>query len=151
MTTLKVSQRIFILPHFKIHMDEKVEQKDTVLAAVAYLLTWLTGLIIYFVTDKKDRFTRFHAFQSILFGIVVTVVGILLSIIGSLLSLFNLRISAGYIPPVAAITIGIISWLFWIVIIVIIIICAVNAYSGKLFELPIIGKAAKKHIAAAEN
>ena len=48
---------------------------------LAYLLSWVGGLIILLI-EKENRLVRFHAMQSILLGAAVTVLLILLSIIG---------------------------------------------------------------------
>src|SRR5690242_8830880 len=44
-------------------------------AALSYF--WIIGLIFFFV-EKKNRFVRFHAFQSMLYGIGITVLAIIL-------------------------------------------------------------------------
>jgi uncharacterized membrane protein len=53
--------------------------KDTTKATVAYILMWLTGLIVFLMADKADKFTRFHAIQAIGLGIVYFAVYIVLN------------------------------------------------------------------------
>ncbi|MCD1293670.1 hypothetical protein CUJ83_01505 [Methanocella sp. CWC-04] len=48
--------------------------------ALAYVLTWLTGIIILIIAGDS-RFLKFHAMQSIVFGIIVTVLAMVLSVI----------------------------------------------------------------------
>ncbi len=48
--------------------------------AIAYVLSWLTGIIIL-VMAGDDKFLKFHAWQSIVFGIIVTVVSMVLSFV----------------------------------------------------------------------
>jgi len=128
-------------------------QKNNTLAAVAYIFTWLSGLIVFLTVDKKDKYTRFHAFQSILFGIAITVIAIVLAIVSAVVSMFSLRssivntLSGSYQLPVGPMILSVISGIFWVFTLVVIIICAVKAYQGSEFQLPIIGKIAKKHVA----
>ncbi|MDD5317853.1 MAG: hypothetical protein PHF51_03940 [Candidatus ainarchaeum sp.] len=47
---------------------------------VAYILTWLTGLIVYLTAGKEDEEVRFHALQAILLGVAMValwIVGII--------------------------------------------------------------------------
>lgn len=96
-----------------------------VLAAVAYVLTWVTGLIIYLVANKNDKYARYHAMQSIVFGIAATIIGIIL----------------GFIPIIG----WILSPIYSILVIVAIIIFAVKAYNGEKFKLPVAGDIAEKN------
>ena len=57
--------------------------KDTTLALIAYVLSWLTGLIVFVIA--KDKFTKFHGMQSLILGIVAMVVGVVTLGLGSLL------------------------------------------------------------------
>lgn len=106
---------------------------DTSKAAIAYVLTWLTGLIIYLTTEKEDKFTRFHAMQAIFLGIAMTVIYIVLSII--LIPLFFLGggfFGGFFIMP-----------LLWLLAIAVIIIMVVSAYKGNKTKIPIIGNLAE--------
>ncbi len=96
-----------------------------VLAAVAYILTWLTGLIIYLVADKNDKYARYHAVQAIVFGVAVMVIGFVL----------------GFIPIIG----WILSPIYWLLVLIAIIVFAVKAYKGEKFKLPIAGDIAEKN------
>ncbi|MEK6982678.1 MAG: hypothetical protein AABX38_07120 [Candidatus Micrarchaeota archaeon] len=54
------------------------------MAAVAYVLTSLTGILVFFM-KKDDAFARFHAVQSILLSVVMIVVSMLTFGIGGLI------------------------------------------------------------------
>lgn len=99
-------------------------------AALSYLLTPFTGIAV-FVMEKKNRFVRFHAFQSILFGIASFV----LWSIGSTLTV----VFVGYflLPIISLACAGTWVFLMW------------KAYNNEEFELPILGEIAKKQ--AAKN
>src|SRR5579859_2899103 len=101
-------------------------------AGLSYVLTWVTGLIFFFM-EKQNRFVRFHAMQSILFFGGLTVIRIILSVI-----------EAFQVPFVDLITglpwlaIGIIGLVGYIVLLI-------NAFQGKYFKLPIVGDYAEKY------
>lgn len=117
---------------------EPTEAKDeTALAAVAYVLTWLTGLIIFLVADKNDQYTRYHALQAIGFGVVVVIVYVA---VGILVAVF----AAAGAGAVAA-AFGVATWLLWVLVIIAIILMAVKAYQGSKFRLPLIADIAEKN------
>ena len=88
-------------------------------AALCYALGWVTG-IIFLLIEKKDKFIRFHAMQSVVtFGILT--VASLMPLIGWILSPF----------------IMIIGFVLWLVLMI-------KAYQGEEFELPIVGKLARQ-------
>lgn len=41
-------------------------------AALSYLLSWITGILFFVI--EKDKFVRFHAAQSIVLGLVFTII-----------------------------------------------------------------------------
>jgi uncharacterized membrane protein len=109
-------------------------KQDTGMAAIAYLLLWLTGLIVFLIAKKEDKYTRFHALQSIFLGIFLMILGFLFSAIFS--PLFFLR--GGYFMW---------GWsnIVWVFTVIVVIVMAVNAYNGKKISLPFIGKLAEKY------
>ena len=96
--------------------SNKLNLPDNTVSALAYGLTFISGLIIFLIeTDNKK--IRFHALQSIVFGLIWTVFPTLLAftiILAPLALLFNLAM--------------LIVWIFMIV----------KAYKGQSFRLPII-------------
>ena len=93
------------------------------LAAVAYILTWLTGLIIFFVAQKDDKYARWHAIQAIGLGVAATLGWIVFSILG----------------------IPFIGTLWSLLVLVGIIIFAIKAYQGDKIRLPIVADMADKN------
>lgn len=97
----------------------------------------IIGLIFFFM-EKENRFVRFHALQVVIFSLALFVVGIAMSIFTGVLSLIKL---------------GWLGWLaggaFYVLItpisFILLIYMAVQAYQGKVFKLPIIGKFAEEH------
>ena len=92
--------------------------------AISYF--WVIGLI-FFLIEKKNRFVRFHAFQSLLLGV----------------SAWILTVVLAFIPYV-----GFVGDLFGLVWFVGAIYSAVQAYQGKWFRLPVIGDMAYRNTMA---
>lgn len=99
------------------------QEGDRTLAAVAYVLTWVTGLIIYFIAKKEDKYARWHAIQAIGFGIAATLVSIIVS----------------FLP------VPFLGTIVWILVIVGVIVLAMKAYQGEKVRLPIIAEMADKN------
>jgi uncharacterized membrane protein len=97
--------------------------KPNVAGLLCYLLFWLTGLEFLFV-EKKDKFVRFHAIQS-----VVT--------FGALTLAFTLV----FIPIVG----WIFGWLSGILAVILWVMLMIRAYQGKKLKMPIAGDFAEKH------
>ena len=102
---------------------------QNVAAGLSYVFGWVSGLII-FLTEKQNRFVRFHAMQSILFFGGLTVVNILITIAASLSILGFL----GYLSWL----VGVVGFVGWIVLVI-------NGFQGKYFKLPIVGDYAEKY------
>lgn len=120
--------------------------EPNVAAALSYF--WIVGLIFFFI-EKENRFVRFHALQSVMYGVLWMVVMIALIIIN-----FIIVIVAGVASAAAGdagFIVGMIIWLItalvWMVLpllyIAVLILAAVKAYQGNMFKLPIIGKMAE--------
>ena len=122
-------------------MDPKVA------AAISYI--WIVGLIFFFL-EKENRFVRFHAMQSILFGIANTVIMMVLVVVAVILT-FAFGIGGAIVGGGIGTLIQMLVWLIWLlfwliamVVLVGLIFAAVKAYQGKIFKLPIIGNMAEK-------
>ncbi len=105
------------------------QDKERTLAAVAYILTWITGLIIFLVADKDAKYARWHAIQAIGLGVAVFVLAIILNILGFVLGSIAFLLSS----------------LLWLATIVLIIILAIKAYQGNQLRLPVLADFADKN------
>jgi uncharacterized membrane protein len=95
-----------------------------VAAALAYLLGWISGVVLL-LTERQNRFVRFHALQSILvFGTLSLAWFLCLSI-----PLLGWLISFILIPPVSAV--------LWLLLMF-------KAYQGDRFKLPLAGDIAEQ-------
>jgi len=86
-------------------------------AVLAYMFGIITGIILL-KTERKDRFVRFHALQSILFSSAVLVL---------LLVLFG----AGF--ELGALLFALVAWAVWAILML-------RAARGEFFQLPLIGR-----------
>lgn len=95
---------------------------------VAYIFTWLTGLIVYFTAGKEDDEVRFHAMQAIFLGITqiaVMFVGFILFFL--------------IVTPFLAMLVNICLWIYGIYV-------GYTAYSkGERILIPVIGEYAVKY------
>ncbi|NJE31145.1 DUF4870 domain-containing protein [Thermococcus sp. 18S1] len=98
-------------------MDENLE------GLLAYIAWWITG-IIFLVLEKESDFVRFHAMQSTITFIGITVLQVILS----------------FIPYIG----GILAWLLGIVGFVLWILGMVKAYQGERYKFPIVGNLAEE-------
>lgn len=107
------------------------------LAAIGYLIGVL-AVILYFVRTD-DKYVRFHALQSFLLGVIVSVV---------LMGLIIVSVILGFIPSIGW-AIGIVLMLLWPIlllgILIVYIVMAIWAYQGKKVKIPIIGNIAEQH------
>jgi uncharacterized membrane protein len=118
-----------------------------VAAALSYI--WIVGLIFFFI-EKENKYIRFHALQSILFGIANSVIMVVLVIVAMILSFISLGASVA-IGGGLGFLISLLVWLVWLLFGVValalflgLIFAAIKAYQGQMFKLPIIGNMAEK-------
>lgn len=91
---------------------------------LCYLLGWVTGLF-FIVTEKENKFVRFHAMQSIVVFGAFTVLLIVLCIM-----------------PAIGSFLGIIGGALWFTLCVVLMM---KAYQGEKFKLPRIGDIAEQY------
>lgn len=102
---------------------ESSNESERGLAAVAYVLTWITGLIIYFLAKPEQRYAKWHAVQAIGLGIVAVLGAIVFAIL-----------------PIPYLT-----TIWWLLVIVAIIVFAVKAYQGERMRMPVVADMADKN------
>lgn len=100
-------------------------------ALIAYILGWFTGVIILIISGQ-DKYTKFHAWQSILFSISAGIIGWIISGISVLLSWFTFGI------------VLIIPFAYWALIFIIWIMLMIKAYKGEKYKLILIGNLAER-------
>ncbi len=105
-------------------------------ALLCYLFTWVTGLI-FLLIEKENKYVRFHAMQSILFGVAIILFGIVLFVLSRVLYM---------IPLLGGIVTSILYFAYWIGSIVLYIVLMVKAFQGEMYKLPVIGDIAERNI-----
>lgn len=105
----------------------KPQLESNVLAALAYAIPLVMGVVVL-LTEKENKFVRFHAFQSIIFGLVwygasAIATSLYIILIGLILS------------PIITVA-GVALWFFlmW------------KAYNNQEYQLPFVGKIAHDQV-----
>lgn len=97
-----------------------------VAAALAYGLGWITG-VLFLMTEPTNKFVRFHAMQSTIVFLALSVLTVVLQVIPFL----GMLIAVFVVIPLSAI--------LWLVLMF-------KAYQGERFKLPIVGEMAEQRI-----
>ncbi len=118
-----------------------------VAAALSYI--WIVGVIFFFI-EKENRFVRFHALQSIIFGITNSVILVVLMVVTFILTIV-MGVGGAMVGGALGLIVSLLGWLIWLLFVLVIIVlllglvfAAVKAYQGQMFKLPIIGNIAEK-------
>ena len=120
---------------------------DSNLAAMlCYVLNFVCCLglvlsIIFAITEKENRFVKFHAFQSLFLLGLEIIAGIVIQILTVVL---HLALHAAGLDLFA----GLLTWFLAVLVLfiyaVFVIIGGIKAYGGQWYKLPIIGEFAWK-------
>ncbi len=114
-----------------LNMGENIE------GALCYLLGWLTGIIFYLI-EKDNEFVRFHARQSILVFLPLSILLFIFSggfMFGGGLFYGGLGIWA---------LLSILGTLLWLLTFILLLVLMFKAYQGERFKLPIVGDIAER-------
>jgi uncharacterized membrane protein len=103
---------------------------------LCYVALWVTG-IIFVVLEKKSKFVKFHAWQSIITFGALTVIQIILSIIGAIAWAASPFGGAWRFANV----LGIIVWVIMVGLAIALILLA---YQGKMWKVPLAGNWAER-------
>jgi uncharacterized membrane protein len=120
---------------------------DSNLAAMlCYILNFVCCLglvlsIIFAVTEKENRFVKFHAFQSLFLLGLEIIAGVVIQILTIIL---HLALQATGLDIIA----GLLTWFLAVLVLfiyaVFVILGGMKAYGGQWYKLPIIGEFAWK-------
>jgi uncharacterized membrane protein len=108
--------------------------KDKFIAALAYV-TFIPAIILVLIEPyKRNRFVRFHSFQSIFLAVATVVIAIAMRILYSVLALIPV---VGFLLAWLATAVALLGWvILWLVLLV-------KALQGEAFRLPWIGNLAE--------
>ena len=117
-------------------------------AMLCYILNFVCCLglvlsIIFAITEKENRFVKFHAVQSLFLIGLQIVVGILVGLLGIVLSLALHMIDMEFLAWILILGL---RFLLFAIFIVFWIIAGIKAYGGQWYKLPIIGEFAWKTV-----
>jgi uncharacterized membrane protein len=108
---------------------------SNVAGALSYLLGFVTGIIFLVLEPhKRDRFVRFHAFQSIFFSVILFVFNIIWS------NIFLGALSLGFLWTI----VSLIGTLVYLAVFILWIFLMYKAYNNEKFMIPFIGELAAK-------
>lgn len=110
-----------------------------VASLLCYICSPITG-IIFLLIEKENNDVKFHAWQSLVFGVAYVIVVILLEILAAILGMIAsvLGIIIGFFIPIVMLA----AFIIWIV-------CLVKAYQGERWRIPVIGDFAAKKAGVA--
>jgi uncharacterized membrane protein len=117
-------------------------------AMLCYILNFVCCLglvlsVVFAITEKENRFVKFHAVQSLFLTGLQIVVGIILGILGLVLSLVLRQIDMEFLGWILILGL---RFLVFGVFLVLWIIAGVKAYGGQWYKLPIVGEFAWKTV-----
>lgn len=125
------------------HPQIEATQDERPLAAVAYVLTWLTGIIILALAKKEQRYARWHAIQAIGLGLVAVVAGMALNMLAMLFFMGGMPLPMFQTGAMSSfLSLG---TLVWLAAIVLIVVLAVQAYQGRTLRLPLLATLADRY------
>lgn len=97
------------------------KEKGNIMYIFAYVLSWISGIIVFITEGQKDPRLRFHSLQAIFLGITATVVDLILFFVP-------------FLGPFLAFLI----WVYGMYI-------GYKAYSGEDVKAPVLGDYAIKY------
>ncbi len=105
----------------------------------------LIGGIIFYIVEKHDRFVRFYAMQSIIFGVAWLLIHIGCAIVSGLF--WHVPGVGWFFGPLW----GLVWWLINLALFVLFVVTVVKAFAGVLWEIPYIGPMARKQVETGGN
>ncbi|WP_226042162.1 hypothetical protein [Natrinema sp. DC36] len=115
--------------------------EENVLGAISYLFSPLTGILVYLLEDENE-FARFHAAQSIVFGVASILVYVTLNVATTVMAMLVGDLLGFLITVVSFLSqmgLGFALLLVWLYLLV-------TAFQGKRTSLPLLGSMAEEHL-----
>ncbi len=138
------------------HKSSLAELDGNVLAVlvyvIAYVMLWLpyvsyfawAGPLIVYLMEKRSPFVKFHAMQALILSVIHLLVGIVVSIILGLITVAAIAATQSPFGLSGLILIPVVTFLVNAAFTVFAVIAAVNAYKYNEYEIPLVGKLARK-------
>jgi uncharacterized membrane protein len=117
-------------------------------AMLCYILNFVCCLslvlsIVFVITEKENRFVKFHAVQSLFLLALEIVAGIVIQILGMILSLALNMVNMSWIAGLLTWFLGCLTLLIYLILVV---VAGIKAYGGQWYKLPIVGEFAWKTV-----
>ncbi len=109
--------------------ETKLGVSENIAGVIAYILGWITGLILL-VIEKENKFVRFHAAQSTALYAGLFILNIVLGFLSGIAYV-------GLIFSLISILVALISFVLWIFLMY-------KAFKGEMYRLPVIADYADK-------
>ena len=93
--------------------------------------------IVFLVTEKENRFVKFHAVQSLFLVGTQIAVGIVVGILGLLVSMVLDMVNLSFVGWILVLCLRLVLFLLFIIIW---LIAGIKAYGGQWYKLPLIGE-----------
>src|SRR5260370_26814290 len=111
-------------------------------AMLCYILNFVCCLglvlsIIFLITEKENRFVKFHAVQSLFLAALQIVIGLVIGILGLILSLALNTFDMAWLAWILILGL---RFILLIIFLVLWIMGGIKAYGGQWYKLPIIGE-----------
>jgi len=115
-------------------------------AMLCYIANFLCCLglvlsIVFVITEKENRFVKFHAAQSLFLVALEIVASIILEILTVILRLALSIVDMGWIA-------GLLTWglggILLFIFLILLVVGGIKAYGGQWYKLPIVGELAWK-------
>ena len=108
---------------------------------VGALLCYLANLIcclgvilsiVFLITEKENRFVKFHALQSLFLAAAYIVLAIVIEILSAVLNIAHLGLLSFFVSWGLWVIVGLVFLLLWI-------LAGIKAYGGQWYKLPGVG------------
>ena len=118
---------------------------SNVAGLLAYVCGFITGIVFLVLEPyNKDKFVRFHAFQSIFFNVLMIGFWIVWTILSMIMWAIGYRILGYAIGSVIATGMSLVSLVVFLAFLITWVFLMIKAYNNQRFELPLIGKLAAR-------
>ena len=114
-----------------------------VAAGLACLFSLVSGAV-FLVIEHRDKFVRFWAMQSVLWGLVAIAAGLGVAIARPVLD---------WLPIIGGLLVLVLRLLYWafsVLWVVVYFVCLIKAFSKQEWEIPVIGKLVRRQLARAD-
>lgn len=119
---------------------------ENLASAISYV-SWIPALF-FFLTEQKNKVVRFHAMQSLLTFVPISILIFILNLIKSSIwrsvaHRWDLWMTG---TPGSIVFMNILLWIVWLGAAALLVFMFMKAYNGEQYKLPIVGNIAAKQL-----